>query len=211
MKERTIAFTADWAAKVKNEGARVEYWDAKLTGLTMRVGPKKKVWAYRYRVKGDPAMKRRDLGTYPAMSLADAREAARRLQVEIDKGNDPAAQHRADRQAETIEWLCGEYIERYAKPNKRTWKTDQQRLELDVIPRWGKRKIHEVKRRDVIALLDAIVDRGSAVQANRVLATIRKMFNWALSRDLLDATPCAQVKAPTKESKRPRFCPYSYS
>jgi integrase len=56
----------------------------------------------------------------------------------------------------------------------------------------------------VISLLDEIVDRGSPIQANRTLAVIRKMFNFAISRDIVDATPVAMVRAPAKENQRDR-------
>jgi site-specific recombinase XerD len=56
----------------------------------------------------------------------------------------------------------------------------------------------------VLALLDGIVERGSPIQANRVLALVRVMFNWAISRDILEHNPCYQVKAPSKENQRDR-------
>jgi integrase len=56
----------------------------------------------------------------------------------------------------------------------------------------------------VITLLDSVHDRGAPVQANRTLACIRKMFNFALQRDVIEANPCALVKAPGKEHRRDR-------
>jgi integrase len=73
-----------------------------------------------------------------------------------------------------------------------------------VIPAWGHRKAKDIARRDVIALLDAIVDRGSPIAANRTLAVIRRMFGWALSRDIVPVSPCVAVKAPAKENRRDR-------
>src|SRR5262249_46478055 len=55
-----------------------------------------------------------------------------------------------------------------------------------------------------IALLDNIVDRGSPIVANRTLAMIRRMFGWALSRDIVPTSPCVAVKAPAKENRRDR-------
>jgi integrase len=57
----------------------------------------------------------------------------------------------------------------------------------------------------VIALLDNIVDRGAPIAANRTLAVIRRMFGWALSRDIVAASPCVTVKAPAKERRRDRM------
>ena len=73
-----------------------------------------------------------------------------------------------------------------------------------MLPAWGKRKAKDIRRRDVILLLDEIVERGSPIQANRTLAVVRKMFNFALSRDILDTTPVAMVQAPARENQRDR-------
>jgi len=78
-------------------------------------------------------------------------------------------------------------------------------LNKDVLPVWGKQKAKSITRRDVILLLDGIVERGSPIQANRTLAVIRKMFNFAISRDIIDATPVAMVKAPSKENQVDRI------
>ena len=56
-------------------------------------------------------------------------------------------------------------------------------LDKDVLPDWGHRKAKNIKRADVIALLDKIVDRGSPVTANRTFEVIRRMFNFAIERD----------------------------
>ena len=55
----------------------------------------------------------------------------------------------------------------------------------------------------MIALLDRIVERAP-IQANRTLALVRKMFNWAISRDIVERNPCTQVRAPGKERQRER-------
>jgi hypothetical protein len=56
----------------------------------------------------------------------------------------------------------------------------------------------------VVDLLDRIVDSGRPIAANRTFAAVRKMFNWAVSRDILTASPCAGVKPPTPERARDR-------
>jgi site-specific recombinase XerD len=56
---------------------------------------------------------------------------------------------------------------------------------------------------DVIALLDGIVLRAP-IQADRTLALVRKIYNWGIGRDLVEANPCAQIKAPAKENRKDR-------
>jgi integrase len=74
----------------------------------------------------------------------------------------------------------------------------------EVLSQWGSRTVHEITRRDVHDLLDAIVSRGSPVTANRALAVVRKMFAWAASRDIVTASPCVGINPPTAEKSRDR-------
>jgi integrase len=59
-------------------------------------------------------------------------------------------------------------------------------------------------RGDIHVVLDAIVERGSPVQANRVLATFRTMCRWAVERGLIDINPCTGIRAPAVETGRDR-------
>jgi integrase len=113
-------------------------------------------------------------------------------------------QRKAERVAETVEELAEAYLEKWARPRKRSAAEDERILRKDVIPAWRPRKAKDITRRDVIALLDKIVDRGSPIAANRTLAVIRRMFGWALSRDIVPTSPCVAVKAPAKENRRDR-------
>ena len=57
----------------------------------------------------------------------------------------------------------------------------------------------------MIALLDEINDRGTPIQANRTLASVRKMFSFGLQRDTVSANPCAAIKAPGQENRGNRM------
>lgn len=89
-----------------------------------------------------------------------------------------------------------EYIEKHAKRFKKSWAKDEAIFNRDVIPAWGKRKAEDITKRDVILLLEKILDRGSPGMANNYFQIIRKMFNFALGRDILPHTPCAGIKLP---------------
>lgn len=195
---------------VKPEGAaRREIPDAGLPGLYLVVQPSgAKSWAARYRAGGRP--RKMTLGRYPATTLAEAREAARAALAAVDRGEDPAAARKAERAAERAEpdrdlvrTVAEEFLRRHAAQNRTAAETARI-LRREVLPRWGERKIHEIGRRDVIELLDAIVDRGAPVMANRALAAVRKLFNWAVGRDVIPASPAAGVKPPAPETKRER-------
>ena len=197
-------FTARWVAAVSApQTGQVDYFDQKPPGLGLRVTPGgRKTWFVMYRHHS--RLRRYTLGTYPALGLADARQRATDARHSVAHGGDPAAARQAARQAPTVAELATQYLDLYAKIHKRSWKGDAWALASDVLPAWGQRKASDVRRRDVVLLLDQIVARGAPIQANRVLALVRKMFNWAISRDLLEHSPCTQVRAPGKEHPRER-------
>ena len=202
-----MRFTDRSIKALRPKAERYEAWEDGRTGLGVRVSPAgRRSWIYMYRFNGKA--RRMTLGTYPGMGLASARVKHAQAKEALERGNDPGTAHvqgrRADRQAETVEALVKEYLEKWARPRKRSASEDERTLNKDVLPLWGKRKARDITRRDVILLLDGIVERGAPIQANRTLAVIRKMFNFAISRDILDATPVAMVNAPAKEIQRDR-------
>jgi integrase len=197
-------FTARWVAAVKPSGkGQVDYFDVKPPNLGLRVSSSgRKTWFIMYRSKG--RLRRLTLGTYPALSLADARGQAMGARHAVAEGEDPALQRYDARHAPTVADLAVQYLDMYAKVHKKSWREDARLLHHEILPSWGHQKAFDITRRDVIALLDRIVERGAPIQANRVLALVRKMFNWAISRDLLEHNPCLQVKPPGKEHQRDR-------
>jgi integrase len=145
--------------------------------------------------------RRLTLGTYPALSLAEARKGARSALHAVQyEGADPAADKKANRAAETFEELARDYLERHAKREKRSWRKDLLILEKDVLPRFGKRKAKDITRRDIITMLDDIVERGAPIQANRTLEIVRKLFNWAIGRDIVQVNPCHRLPKPSSEN-----------
>ena len=101
--------------------------------------------------------------------------------------------------------LCGEYIERHAKRFKRSWEKDERILNHDVVPAWGKRKAADISKTDVVRLLEKIVvDRNAPGMANNTFQVIRKMFNFAVERDILKYSPCIGVKMPAPKNARDR-------
>src|SRR5260370_36138850 len=77
-------------------------------------------------------------------------------------------------------------------------------LEPHVLRRWRDRDIRSIGRRDVVALLDRIADEGYPILANRTLAAVRAMFNWAINRGILDTSPAHRLERPGEEHRRGR-------
>lgn len=184
---------------------RVVYFDTLLPGFALRIsasGVKSWVLVYRFQRR----QRRKTLGRYPVLSLAEAREKARDDLQQVAAGVDPAAELRAVQIADstTFATVAAEFVEKYAKPRTRSWPETARILERDILPIWGDRGIGTITRADVLRLLDSIVARGAPVMANAVLAAVRKLFNWAVERGFIDVSPAAGISAPTRVQQRDR-------
>ena len=148
-----------------------------------------------------------DVGDLSLMTLADARAKAKGMLAMIANGEDPRTAKREAIKAasESVEIAARRFIERHAKVHNRTWRETEQRIEREILPHWGKRPLASIEQADVVALLDAIVDRGGAgISANRTLAHGRKFFNWCRERGLIKVSPFDHVRPPVPEVKRDR-------
>jgi integrase len=205
MARKKLTNAAVKAIKVPKSG-RAEYWDMNLPGFGLRVSDKgRKSWVMMYRMHG--RLRRHTLGAYPALSLADARDAARKAAQQLQEGVDPAAQKAARRTAappDTFSNIVANFIDRHAKRNNRSWMETKRVFAKYVEPDWGKRPLESINRRDVIDLVDRVSDDHGPYMSNRVLAAVRKLFNWCLERDVITATPVAGIKPPGKEQRRER-------
>ncbi|HEV3109796.1 MAG TPA: tyrosine-type recombinase/integrase [Candidatus Binataceae bacterium] len=185
------------------EKGQVTYFDSRLPCFGLRIsqgGRKTWVVVYRYNVR----KRWLTLGTYPTLSLADAREGARLRLADVQHGVDPAAEKRQKRLAETFGELAAEYLERHAKPRKRTWKEDDRIIKRDLLPVWRHRKAAEISRRDVARLLDGIAERGAAIMANRTLALVSRIFTFGVSREIVEQNPAYRMPKPGVERQRER-------
>jgi integrase len=180
---------------------RIEVTDLKIAGFTLRVTPKnKKTFSFAYRMPGNPIKKRLQLGTYPALSLAEARNKCKEALGEIQNNIDPSASKKDSKQMPTIKELIEEFWERELS-KKKSAKDMLRLLEKDVIPAWGSMKASSITRRDVVVLLDKIRDRGAPVMANRVHGRLTRLFNFACERGILNASPMVRLRKTTEEPR----------
>ena len=174
-------------------------------GLCLRVYPTgRKVWFLPYRTEAG-RFRRLKLGTYPALTLKQARSVARTRRGEVEQGHDPqAARVQARQQQETFEALARLYLERHAKVKKRSWQEDERILERELIPAWASREPASITRREIADLVEKIVKRGSPIMANRTLALIGKVFSFAVEREIVEHNPRIGLSMPAKERARDR-------
>lgn len=188
---------------------RIEVPDPALSGLYLVIQKSgAKSWALRYRFGGKPA--KLTLGRWPIMGVAEARGAATDALEEIHHGRNPAEAKKAakaeasqntdrDRLSNVIDL----FMKRHASRNRRGDDVLAM-FRREIMDKWGDRDIHSITKRDVIDVLDSIVDRGSPVTANRLRAHLNTLFNWAKGRDVIEANPLDGIKPPAPEKPRNR-------
>ena len=207
----------------KPTDSQYEVFDRSVGGFALRVSPSgNKTFVVNFRCNGKN--RRMSLGNALVMPLSDAREAAMIAKAKAKSGIDPLDEKRQqevnlrdEQQAEkrrdehNFAAVADLYIRRYAHgggkvPNKKSWREDERILAKHVTSVWGDRRIDDIGRADVVALLDTVQDGSGLYMSNRVLATVRKLFNWALvERALLEVTPIVPGMARKGEKKRSRI------
>jgi hypothetical protein len=192
---------------------RTEVLDEVVPQLALRVSANgTKSFVVRSRIHGLGRQVRVTLGTFPSMGLQEARRAAREALNQAQRGEDPTAikrqqvAARREEVANSFAAVAESFLDRYVRRrNNRTAKETERILRKYVLPRWQRRPIASLLKRDVVELLDRIEDENGLYMANRTLAVVRKLFNWALDeRGILQSTPISRHMARGREEKRER-------
>jgi integrase len=143
------------------------------------------------------------VGRYPQVGLAEVRKRAWQIKEDLCQGIDPRRRN-PEPERHTVRLVTAKFVEKRIKPRARRWREVEAMLERDVIAAWGHRPIRSIAKRDVRDLLEAVVERGAPVVANRVHALIRQLFEWAIREDYVAINPAAGVDRPFKEQPRQR-------
>ncbi len=193
------------------------HYDDRLPGFGLYVGKSgRRSYFVEYRTGHGRAFPKRryTLGVHGApapdgstWTAEKARTEALRLLGKIRDGFDPLeARRRSDeerrRRRPTVADICAEWLERDQKRN-RTVNEVQRLMEKHVLPRIGHLEAEAITRSDIHFVLDKVKETAP-VRANRVLAWMRRMFRWAVGRDLLPSDPTASIAKPTREESRDR-------
>ena len=196
---------------------RLELPDPAARGLYVIVEPSGfKSFAVRFRFDGKP--KKLSLGN---ISLSAARKAAAHALHEVREGRDPCAaksqakQERRASQANTFQKVALQYLKLETGMKEDgdqvifsgTMRTAGRRLrdlKRLVFPALGDRPITEIKRSEIVGLLDQIQISNGPVMADRVLAALRVIMNWHTSRSDDFRSPIAKGMSRTKSKERAR-------
>jgi integrase len=207
-------FTDIAIRNLKSGPVRYEMPDPAARGLYCIVQPSgHKSFAVRFRYDGKP--KKLSLGN---VSLSAARKAAAHALHEVREGRDPceakshAKQQRRASQANTFQKVALQFLKLETGMKEDgtfsgTMRTASRRLrDLTrlVFPSLGHRPITEIRRSEIVALLDQVQIGNGPVMADRILAIIRTIMNWHTSRSDDFRSPIVRGMARTKTKERAR-------
>lgn len=180
-------------------------WDNQLPGFGIRIYPTdRKAFILSYRSNGRKRFL--TLGSYGVLTLEQARDNARSLLGEVIKAKDPLQERQKEASGKKIKDLCAAYLERHARSHKKSWKTDESRINNHILPAWKGIKISAISRADVASLHHKIGEK-TPIEANRVYALISIMFELARQWGFVSENhinSCGDIKM-FKEKKRDRW------
>lgn len=153
-------------------------WDNAVPGFGCRVfesGVKSFILDYR---DSNGRKKRLTLGRYGTLTTEEARKRARQSLNKVSAGANPVEERKAKRSELTVKEMGALYIEKHAKPHKKSWRDDERRLTAKIYPALGNRPLTTIKRADILKLHTS-VGQTAPYEANRVAALLAKLWNVA--------------------------------
>jgi len=165
-------------------------------GFCLRVSPQgTKTWFYRYKFNGKD--KWLTIGHFPAMGVAEARKCFNEFWEMRSSGQDPEeiVTERQIQKNNTIQTLITEWYNNYIVKHRKQPQQIKQQIDADIIPLLGTIELSKLHTRDITKALDIIVKRGAPVHANKVLSTLKQLFNYAVNRGEIISNPAANLRA----------------
>ena len=174
-------------------------WDTHQRGLALRVQGEAKAWVVVYSRFGRSRWL--TLGKADAIGLSDARMLAQEAMLAVARGQDPAAEKKAERGAGTFADLAAKYVKQHAKRVNKSWRASDTLIQRYVLPRFGKLQASALTRGDVKQMMARMA--ASPVVANSVKAAVSAIFNWGIGEEIVTANPCKLVaNYPVKSRER---------
>ena len=204
-----VKLTNQYIANLKPSGKRLELQDEGTKGLAIRLnvsGNKSFVYRYRFNDK----VKRYTIGSYPEISLAQARDKSKEITFNLSQGIDPLVEKRKNKDQFKGELTFAELSDLYIKRHlpslsPSTAKEYVRIIKAELNTKLGKLYLSEISKRRLIDLIDAIaVDRGHNTLSNRVRAVLSSIYSFAVNKGILESNILLNLKLKKKEQKRDR-------
>lgn len=167
-------------------------------GLVAEVMPSGTIaWRYRYRLNGK--REKVSFGRYPAISLAKARSKAAGFAVKVAEGESPMREKKATKLAaqtpHILEDFARFWLKEVVEKTRKDTKQIRRYLEKDIFPAIGRKRLSEVSPADVLDITDRIKGRGSEQAALVIRNILKRMYAFAIGRQVTDKNPAAAIQA----------------
>ncbi|MBV1889142.1 MAG: site-specific integrase [Proteobacteria bacterium] len=166
-------------------------------GLNARVSPKGKI-TFMMRYYYNNARKDFDIGTYPLMSLREARDENQRLRKKLELGHNPKVARQLERQAiiaaKSLKGLFELWYEAYCVKNKKGHHDIKRSFEIHVFPRIGELPAEKISLHEWLDILEKLAEKRPAI-AERILANTKQMLKYGLKRKLIPSNVLADIYA----------------
>lgn len=166
-------------------------------GLSVRVSQKGKI-VFQLRYRHDRKQCRVDIGTYPLVTLKQAREEAQRYKSELEKGHDPRVIKKVDKirnvEALGLEAVFNRWYDGYCVHNKKCAQQIKRSFEIYVFPKYGAIPPEKISIDNWVSLLDEIKKKKPG-NVMRLLTNGKQSLAWAVRRQLIATNTLAAVSA----------------
>lgn len=146
--------------------------------------------------------RRMTIGRWPTWTATAAREKAKALKRRVDDGEDPMQAEQQLRRDPTFGEIVTLYLDTEASKQK-GYPEYKRLLEKEAVPKWKNTRAADVRRRDVIELIEKKAETAPIV-ANRLFELVRRVYNFGIRRDLVETNPCTLVRKPGEERSKDR-------
>lgn len=206
MPKRIVPLTDLKVSKAKPKSKPVTLFDG--GGLFLLVTPTGgKLWRFKYRFEGKERLM--SFGSYPEISLSDAREKREKTRKQVANGVDPCVARKAQKEiskeqnANSFEVIAREWHAKFTP----TWTpghsvTIMSRMQRDLFPYLGALPIHEIRAKELLTTLARVASRGALETAHRLRTIAGQVFRYAVVTGRAERDPSADLKGALPSPKK---------
>lgn len=181
-----------------------EYSDAEVIGLRVLVNKQgRKYFYFRFVFEGQKRAAK--LGEFPTLEVPDARKLALGMRAKLDQGINPQEAHDRAQASPTFEAFGATEYMPFARQTKRSAHDDECRLRVQIYPRFGARKLHDIQTREIQQFHADLKESHCAATANRYLSLLSRMYKLATQWGRVERNPCLGISKWKENNQRQRF------
>jgi len=192
-----MALSDSWLKAAHGKSSDKPYEKADRDGLSVRVSAKGKI-VFQMRFIYAGKQQRFDLGTYPLLSLKDARAECIKYRGEVERGNDPrivkALELSAKQGATTVSAAFTEWFKNNVEGKRVSAHESWRSIELHILPKLGRLPLDQVALHHWLSVIEPLSKKSPAMSV-RVLTQCRQMLRWAMRRRLVKDNPLLNITA----------------